>query len=715
MENQDCEEASVFPCCSQSTFPYRQEVFELCIKRALMELDRSTNYHLDSKTPGPRFDINDTIRAIVLEFKSTYLFTLAYEKMYQFYLEVAALLVHSPWLRVSFGSAHVNQALLLQVDAWIAEELRSAPAGLGHGWFISNLEFYDLQDSLSDGTLVAMALSVAVAFGVMLLTTWNVIISLYAILSIAGTIFVTVGSLVLLGWELNVLESVTISVAVGLSVDFAVHYGVAYRLAHEPDREGKVIFSLSRMGSAIAMAALTTFVAGAMMMPSTVLAYTQLGTFMMLIMCVSWAFATFFFQCMCRCLGPQGTCGQIPLPKRCQVFSEVTALSPPPPPGKASVLGKYQLEGRGAEVEHYELEPLAAGQKTEDVPREEEQEAQETQEAQEEQEVQEVQEEQEAHAPLSNGVPPRHHGGPHSHYMCQSETGLVSTPSRCPYSPPAGCSCGGEWTPPPHASPSRPSSPQLLPLSGTTPGAQPPPLVPTNLECRMHYVHRPPAGHFHPCSQGRAAAPRPGPAHSCHLRKYCVHTANLQAGSAREPRSTTASLDPDPAPGSEPAVHEDDRRHEVGPSSDGRRHEVGPSSDGRRQHTGTPALTRAQTRCPSPGSPHTSGHEGQTGRNGDRCRGDDPAAPAPQTDACRRTPGRQEELRSIPVAREESVKRCKRSSKRPRASSASPKKLYCFNRTLEVKAAASEVGAPRTEAGAPPIAITGNPSPESFC
>ncbi|KAF3849523.1 hypothetical protein F7725_019242 [Dissostichus mawsoni] len=123
MENQDCEEAPVYPCCSQSTFPYKQEVFELCIKRAIMELDRSTNYHLDSKTPGPRFDINDTIRAIVLEFKSTYLFTLAYEKMFQFYREV---------------------------DAWILEELRYAPEGLSHGWFISNLEFYDLQDSLSD-------------------------------------------------------------------------------------------------------------------------------------------------------------------------------------------------------------------------------------------------------------------------------------------------------------------------------------------------------------------------------------------------------------------------------------------------------------------------------------------------------------------------------------------------------------------------------------
>ncbi|XP_055988122.1 protein dispatched homolog 1 isoform X4 [Sorex fumeus] len=340
MENQDCDEPALYPCCSRWSFPYKQEIFELCIKRAIMELERSTGYHLDSKTPGPRFDINDTIRAVVLEFQSTYLFTLAYEKMHQFYKEV---------------------------DSWISNELTSAPEGLSNGWFVSNLEFYDLQDSLSDGTLIAMGLSVAVAFSVMLLTTWNIIISLYAILSIAGTIFVTVGSLVLLGWELNVLESVTISVAVGLSVDFAVHYGVAYRLAPDADREGKVIFSLSRMGSAIAMAALTTFVAGAMMMPSTVLAYTQLGTFMMLIMCISWAFATFFFQCLCRCLGPQGTYGQIPLPKKlqCSAFSHALSTSPGDKGQSKTHAGNaYHLAPRGqkSDLEHefYELEPLAS-------------------------------------------------------------------------------------------------------------------------------------------------------------------------------------------------------------------------------------------------------------------------------------------------------------------------------------------------------------------
>ncbi|XP_068198912.1 protein dispatched homolog 1 isoform X2 [Antennarius striatus] len=638
MENQDCEEASVYPCCSQSTFPYKQEVFELCIKRAIMELDRSTNYYLDSKTPGPRFDINDTIRAIVLEFQSTYLFTLAYEKMFQFYREV---------------------------DAWITEELRYAPVGLSHGWFISNLEFYDLQDSLSDGTLVAMALSVAVAFSVMLLTTWNVIISLYAILSIAGTIFVTVGSLVLLGWELNVLESVTISVAVGLSVDFAVHYGVAYRLAPEPDREGKVIFSLSRMGSAIAMAALTTFVAGAMMMPSTVLAYTQLGTFMMLIMCISWAFATFFFQCMCRCLGPQGTCGQIPLPKKlqCQVFSEVTATAPPSQ-GKGSGLGKYQLDSRGGEVEHYELEPLASAQKAEDKPKEE----------------------QEVCAQLFNGVPPHQHPHPtsysHIHYKSKADSGRIgpengrlatlNTQSRCQN---ATCTCGDpppphlhqQWTPhsstqPPQDSPSCPPIPQLFPHSGNSPSKQNTALLPTNLdsmythmECHMHYVHCPPA-HFHHCPQGRVVAPRQGPPHNCHLRKYCVHTASLLAGSAREQRPSTTDLNQDPAPASlarsQPLVQDGDHSHETRPAT--------PDSS---QDISTPSPTQPQTRypAPSPGSPHTTSHDRQRAKNSDHFCGENhvsvmTADATMQMGSCCKIPGSQENPECVPVTREENIK-----------------------------------------------------------
>lgn len=585
------------------------------------------------------------------------------------------------------------------MDAWIAEELRHAPAGLSHGWFISSLEFYDLQDSLSGGTLVAMALSVAVAFSVMLLTTWNVIISLYAILSIAGTIFVTVGSLVLLGWEMNVLESVTISVAVGLSVDFAVHYGVAYRLAPEPDREGKVIFSLGRMGSAIAMAALTTFVAGAMMMPSTVLAYTQLGTFMMLIMCISWAFATFFFQCMCRCLGPQGNCGQIPLPKKlqCQVFSEVTSAGP-----SSQGKGSY---GGGGEAEHYELEPLASDQKTEDKPKEE----------------------QEVCAQLCNGISSHHHVGSSSNTQGKSkpaagrnttDNGIMvplSLPLPCQYPQTTKCTCGDpplspqhqEWAPHPCAhTPQDSHTPRLLPRSANATYRQKAAAITTNLDlaythmdCHMHYVHCSPAHSHHHHSQGRMAAPRQGATPSCHLRNYCAHTASQQAGSTREQRSTAQS--PDRSPGSAIMGAAVCQRRDAGRSSPDGSQNLKPPS---------PKQPRTQDPAPASDAPRSAGVEA---KDGEPCPGDTPIPTTTDTAVQRdgQTPGN-----SVPVTREESVKTCKQNPKSQGASCASPKRLYCYNRTLRTKCSStSEFNVPKSETSVPPVAINAKHSPESLC
>lgn len=704
MDNQDCEEAPVYPCCSQSTFPYKQDVFELCIKRAIMELDRSTIYHLDSKTPGPRFDINDTIRSIVLEFQSTYLFTLAYEKMHQFYLEV---------------------------DTWIQEELRNAPEGLNRGWLVSNLEFYDLQDSLSNGTLISMALSVVVAFSVMLLTTWNIIISLYAIISIAGTIFVTVGSLVLLGWELNVLESVTISVAVGLSVDFAVHYGVAYRLAPEPDREGKVVFSLSRMGSAIFMAALTTFVAGAMMMPSTVLAYTQLGTFLMLIMCVSWTFATFFFQCMCRCLGPQGSCGQIPLPKKLQCHTyDGTSHSTSGSVGGPHA-GIYQREARGEDVEHehYELEPLASnGRNGERIP----------------------EDHPENFIPLCNGSTPPFLGpyslsGPFNSASDPSQGVLApsnSSPGNGlslkgmiqdahththPHHPQSqnrtNCLCGSpatqqptvgtEWARHPHhcsqctlaASPTpQPGSPgQQTPLPSLEAVYQP-------LECHMHYMPCPPAPHFHPCTQMRF--PRPPHPHVCHLRGYCVQP-----------------------------LHPQQQRQAQGPSDS-----LVTGEEDFVAHTGAQRLAQAPVLLdtpPSPCMPSTlaqgcatvhvhhvpacrTGHEQQrqitrktqAGLSPQRDMCENHMAKIEVRDTCHKTQVELEkpDLSAAPLL-EASVKKCKQRhrGKKQSAMSASPKKLNCFNRTSKGKCNSVQFNKPKAEANVPVIAINSKPSAESLC
>ncbi|XP_050046962.1 protein dispatched homolog 1 isoform X2 [Dermacentor andersoni] len=327
------KQADRFPCCESSHFPYPRDVFSLCLRRAIASLHQSPGYYFVPGMAGPRFLRNGTVRAIVLEYDSVYSYSHSHHDMDNF------------WHRV---------------ESWIEQEMKSAPPGLRNGWFTSDLEFYDLQSSLAEGTLVAMGVAVGVSFVALLVTTLNLLVSLYAIITIACVICTTVGALVLMGWRLNVLESITVSVAIGLAVDYTIHYGVAYRLSAQ-DRETSVIQSLSRVGSPVTMAALTSFLAGALMFPSFVLAYLQVGTFLMLITVVSWVYATFFFHSLLSVAGPQR--GQLQLDYPSLHCCE--SASPAPVDKTVYALSESTLSTSSASCpaaiihsESHELEPL---------------------------------------------------------------------------------------------------------------------------------------------------------------------------------------------------------------------------------------------------------------------------------------------------------------------------------------------------------------------
>ena len=278
-------------CCAVGTLPTDADTFAYCLRHWSIAIASPIGAASGLTYSDDRlyFDDEGNLKAIEVAIRSTLDDTNVYVDM------------NRNWNRV---------------ETWLDAISESAPSELRHGWFTANgyFTFYDLQRSLNFGTLVSMGLSVGLSFVVLLITTFNIVISLYAVVTIAATLLSTVGTLVLLGWHLNILESVAMSIAVGLSVDFTVHYGVAYRICPDDRRRERTLFSVKHMGPAVTMAALTTFVAGAMMMPSSILAYTQLGTFLMLIMFFSWLYANFFFQPLCSLIGPQRTFGQLTVP-----------------------------------------------------------------------------------------------------------------------------------------------------------------------------------------------------------------------------------------------------------------------------------------------------------------------------------------------------------------------------------------------------------------
>lgn len=274
------------PCCQEEKFPFKSEVFEKCLPDMISSLYRSPRYIFMPGLSGPKFEKilstdvkgHSLIRGLVVEYESKQPFTTSYTEMSNF----------------SIG-----------VENWFNQMLKSAPDTLKNGWFTSELGFYDLQQTLSSGTLIAAAIAMISSLIALLLFTMNLLVSFYAVLTVIFTILSTIGVLVLLEWKLNILESIAVNTAIGLGIDFVLHYALNYQMSKKKDRQSSTEYALSHMIGPTLMAALTTTIAGIFMVFSSVLAYIQIGVFLLIVMTVSWLYASFFFTSLLWTIGPE--------------------------------------------------------------------------------------------------------------------------------------------------------------------------------------------------------------------------------------------------------------------------------------------------------------------------------------------------------------------------------------------------------------------------
>ncbi|KAG5880194.1 hypothetical protein JTB14_006627 [Gonioctena quinquepunctata] len=310
------------PCCEVSKFPFNKTVFNECIIDEMADVYGTPVSLLNPGLAGPKFskDQNPTIKAVIVEYDSNYSYSMSYEQMNEFFNKV---------------------------ESWMTDELKTAPDAMKNGWFISELDFYDLQRELSISTEIAVLMSMGLALVVLFFSTLNILTSLYAIITITSSIFVTMAVLVMLGWKLNILESTAVSSAIGLTVDFSLHYSVNYRLCPEAvavNREAATRYALSYMAGPSFMAAITTGAAGAFMLPSLILPYIQIGVFLVLVMCVSWIYATFLLGSLLAIIGPYKDCGQFTYSKIVCCFGKPKRIQERPLPPPSTVPDSHELE-----------------------------------------------------------------------------------------------------------------------------------------------------------------------------------------------------------------------------------------------------------------------------------------------------------------------------------------------------------------------------------
>ncbi|VDM62325.1 unnamed protein product [Angiostrongylus costaricensis] len=101
------------------------------------------------------------------------------------------------------------------------------------------------------------------------------------------------GSVVLLGWEIGVLEAVIVVLVVGLSFDYTLHFGAA--LPKTGCKSHRIRQAANLASTPVSLSAFTSFLAGASMLFSQTHAFLQVGVFLIVLTLTSWIFATFFF------------------------------------------------------------------------------------------------------------------------------------------------------------------------------------------------------------------------------------------------------------------------------------------------------------------------------------------------------------------------------------------------------------------------------------
>lgn len=162
---------------------------------------------------------------------------------------------------------------------------------------------------LVEGMFIGFSVSFPVAFLVLCYATDNLLLALYAIISIGCIVASVLGmAKAYFGWALGIGESVSAVIVIGFSVDYVVHLGHVYadtfHLHKLATREHAVRNSLTVMGVTVLAGAATTMGSGLFMLLCQLTFFTKMAILISGTIFFSTITAFGFFMSLCALFGP---------------------------------------------------------------------------------------------------------------------------------------------------------------------------------------------------------------------------------------------------------------------------------------------------------------------------------------------------------------------------------------------------------------------------
>ncbi|CAB3398456.1 unnamed protein product [Caenorhabditis bovis] len=155
--------------------------------------------------------------------------------------------------------------------------------------------FHDIIQQLRSSSLMSVIISMTVCLVVIVACTRVVKLSIFSSFIILSIIGWTTSILILLGWQLSVVESTILVITIGLSFDYTLHYAVAIRDVKRVPTVEKISIAHSTAGVACAFGAATLISAGIPLLFCQTASFFQIGSMLIVLGVTSFIGAAFVF------------------------------------------------------------------------------------------------------------------------------------------------------------------------------------------------------------------------------------------------------------------------------------------------------------------------------------------------------------------------------------------------------------------------------------
>lgn len=189
---------------------------------------------------------------------------------------------------------------------------QNAPPTANNGYATTPLWiWYHTLEQLFIQSWWAIFASILISYAILMIFLMNPILASYAMFIIVCIVVCVLGTMVMMGWQFGLVQTVGCIMVVGLSVDYTVHISHSYLDAGVPDRFNRTKHSLSTLGVSVVGGALSTMGSVFILLFTQIIYLSQYGIVILLLIFYSFVFSLTFYPAMCATIGPQGDLGNL--------------------------------------------------------------------------------------------------------------------------------------------------------------------------------------------------------------------------------------------------------------------------------------------------------------------------------------------------------------------------------------------------------------------